>query len=256
MYQLWEYIKFKFKSTNQHGVHSPFIFDLITKCFYDKKQYDDYVLLQDYKRSLLASKDLIEVTDLGEGSKVFKTHNRHVKTIAKTSASLDKNMKLMYRLYHYFKPKQTLELGTSLGVATYAMALGNPDGTITTIEGCPKTSSYTENCFAKRNIENVSFKHGHFKAVIPKLSLERLDFVFVDGHHNKQATLDYFEMLLPKTHNDSVFVFDDIYWSKGMTEAWELIKQHPKVIVTVDTFFWGLVFLRSEQAREHFKIRL
>jgi hypothetical protein len=41
-----------------------------------------------------------------------------------------------------------------------------------------------------------------------------------------------------------------------MTEAWELIKQHPKVMVTVDTFFWGLVFFRKEQHKEHFKIRV
>ena len=68
--------------------------------------------------------------------------------------------------------------------------------------------------------------------------------------------MHYFEALLPKATNDTVFIFDDIYWSKGMTEAWETIKQHPKVTVTVDTFFWGFVFFRKEQAKEHFTIRL
>ena len=63
-------------------------------------------------------------------------------------------------------------------------------------------------------------------------------------------------MLLPTAHNDSLFIFDDIYWSKGMTEAWEIIKEHPQVTVTVDLFNWGLVFFRKEQAKEHFKIRV
>ena len=56
--------------------------------------------------------------------------------------------------------------------------------------------------------------------------------------------------------NDSVWIFDDIHWSVAIEEAWEIIKQHPKVKVTIDTFQWGLVFFRSEQAKEHFTIRV
>ena len=41
-----------------------------------------------------------------------------------------------------------------------------------------------------------------------------------------------------------------------MEEAWEQIKEHPKVRVTIDTFQWGFVFFREEQAKEHFTIRL
>ncbi|WP_353777946.1 class I SAM-dependent methyltransferase [Winogradskyella sp. 3972H.M.0a.05] len=256
MYQLLQYIKFKFISTNQHGVHSPFVYDLVTKCFYDKKQYEGYKRLKNYKAKLLKSEAKIDVTDLGEGSKAFKTSTRIVQNIAKTSASLDKSMYLMYRLHNYFKPNNVLELGTSLGVATHAMALGNPESSITTIEGCPNTSKFTESSLSSEGVKNVIFLDGHFKNVIPTLSEDTFDIIFFDGHHNKEATLEYFEALLPKAHNNTLFIFDDIYWSKGMTEAWETIKQHPEVTVTVDTFFWGLVFFRTEQAKEHFKIRL
>ena len=91
--------------------------------------------------------------------------------------------------------------------------------------------------------------------MIPSLDTE-FDMIFIDGNHQKEATLSYFENLLPKAHNDTIFIFDDIYWSKDMTEAWEAIKKHPKVTVSIDTFFWGFVFLRTEQAKEHFTIRL
>jgi len=79
--------------------------------------------------------------------------------------------------------------------------------------------------------------------------------IYFDGNHSKQATLDYFELLLPTITNDSVWIFDDIHWSTGMEEAWEIIKSHPKVKVTIDTFQWGIVFFRSEQEKEHFTIR-
>jgi hypothetical protein len=40
-----------------------------------------------------------------------------------------------------------------------------------------------------------------------------------------------------------------------MEEAWETIKKHPKVTVTIDTFQWGFVFFRSEQVKEDFIVR-
>ena len=80
--------------------------------------------------------------------------------------------------------------------------------------------------------------------------------IYFDGNHQKEATLKYFEMLLPLAQNDSVFIFDDVHWSKGMEEAWEEIKAHPRVRVTIDSFFWGIVFFRQEQEKEHFTIRL
>ena len=69
------------------------------------------------------------------------------------------------------------------------------------------------------------------------------------------ATKKYFEMCLPNIHNDTVFVFDDIYWSKGMENAWNYIKGHSEVKATVDLFQFGLVFFRKELANQYFKIR-
>jgi predicted O-methyltransferase YrrM len=105
-------------------------------------------------------------------------------------------------------------------------------------------------------VKNIVLKTGRFEEHLPALNKHHWDFTFFDGNHQKEATLQYFEQLLASVHNDSVFIFDDIYWSKSMTSAWEFIKQHPKVTLTIDTFFWGLVFFRTEQPKENFKIRL
>uniref|UniRef100_UPI00404B6DEF hypothetical protein n=1 Tax=Flavobacterium sp. TaxID=239 RepID=UPI00404B6DEF len=40
---LISYLKFLLKSTNQHGVHSPFVFDLVTKCLYQYDKKCDYI---------------------------------------------------------------------------------------------------------------------------------------------------------------------------------------------------------------------
>ena len=82
---LKSYLKFLWNSKNEHGVHSPFVFDLVTKCFYDKKKHFEYKVLKNYRNSLLQNKNTIEVTDFGAGSRVFKSNTRAINKIAKNA---------------------------------------------------------------------------------------------------------------------------------------------------------------------------
>ncbi|PIA78024.1 methyltransferase [Gaetbulibacter sp. 4G1] len=256
IFQIIQYIKFLLKSTNQHGVHSPFVYDLVTKCFYDKTNYDGYKSILNYKKALLKNKTKLSVTDLGVGSHVLKQNQRSISEMAKNAGTTYKRAKLLYRLTNYFEFENILELGTSLGIATQAMHIANPKTNLTTIEGCPNISEFSKEAFEKLKLQNINTVNGNFDAVIKEFTSNRYDFIFFDGNHQKDATLNYFEALLETTHNNSVFIFDDIYWSKDMTEAWETIKKHQKVTVTIDTFFWGFVFFRKEQVKEHFSIRV
>ena len=258
------YLNFLWNSKNQHGVHSPFVFDLVTKCFYDTTNYSEYSVLKNYRNSLLQNKSTIEVTDFGAGSRVFKSNTRAINQIAKNAGISPKRAKLLFRLVRYFQPdpirlggeqaKQSiLEIGTSLGLATSALALGNPKAKITTLEGCPNTLNQCQLQLQKFNI-NVTTINTEFTEFL-NTATEHWKLIYFDGNHSKQATLEYFELLLPTISNDSVWIFDDIHWSPDMEEAWEIIKKYPKVKVTIDTFQWGIVFFRNEQEKEHFVIR-
>lgn len=143
-----------------------------------------------------------------------------------------------------------------LGIATQALALGNPNGKVTSIEGCPNTFQLAKKQLKAFHVNNAILINETFETSLQKLTETPYDLIFFDGNHNKDATLNYFHELLKTSHNDSLFIFDDIHWSNGMTEAWEIIKQHPAITVTVDTFFWGFVFFRKEQTKQHFKIRV
>ncbi|WP_300570710.1 class I SAM-dependent methyltransferase [Flavobacterium sp.] len=260
------YIKFLWHSKNEHGVHSPFVFDLLTKCFYDKKQKThpseseqakQYQILKNYRKSLLQNKNTIEVTDFGAGSRVFKSNVRQISKIAQTAGITSKRAELLYRIVHYFQPSTILEIGTSLGLATSALSLGNLNGKIITLEGCPETSAIAKNQLQKINCNNVELVVSEFSSYLsnPQLQNSEFNLIYFDGNHSQKATLDYFELLLPTITNDSVWIFDDIHWSTDMEEAWKIIKNHPKVKVTIDTFQWGFVFFRMEQEKEHFVIR-
>lgn len=263
IFPLWGIGGFYISSTNQHGVHSPFVFNLVTKCFYDKVKYPDYQVLKDYRKQLLANKNCIEVTDFGAGSRVFKSNTRQIAQIAKNAGISSKRAKLLFRVVRYFQPENILEIGTSLGLATSAMALGidakqNPNAKITTLEGCPQTLDIAKSQMRNFNFQNIDFVNTEFSNYLKTINHQpsTINLIYFDGNHSKQATLDYFELLLPTTTNDAVWIFDDIHWSHEMKEVWKQIKNHPKVTVTIDTFQWGFVFFRREQEKEHFTIRV
>lgn len=260
LFQIKSYLKFLKNSSNQHGVHSPFVYSLITKCFYDKKKYAEYSILKQYRNSLLANKNLIEVTDFGAGSRVFKSNKRQISKIAKTAGISSKRAKLLFRVVNYFQPTTVLEIGTSLGLATSVLSLGNKNAKLTTLEGCSCTMNQCQLQFQKSNFntENIEFINTKFEDYLTncQLNTEHCQLIYFDGNHSKKATLDYFELLLPTITNETIWIFDDIHWSKDMEEAWKIIKNHPKVKVTIDTFQWGFVFFREEQEKEHFVVRV
>ncbi len=258
MTKILSYLKFLWNSKNEHGVHSPFVFDLVTKCFYDKTIYPEYSVLKKYRKSLLENINFIEVIDFGVGSRVFKSNKRQISKIAKTAGISSKRAQLLFRIVRYFQPIQILEIGTSLGLATSALSLGIQNSKIISLEGCPNTISQCQLQLQKFNIKNVDLIETEFSNYLKSVKLQSAicNLIYFDGNHSLQATLDYLELLLPTITNDSVWIFDDIHWSSDMEQAWKNIKNHPKVKVTIDTFQWGIVFFRAEQEKEHFVIRV
>jgi len=209
-----------------------------------------------FRNALLNNKKSIVVTDFGAGSKVFKSNQRKIATIAKTAGISTKRGALLLEISRYFNIKNTLEIGTSLGIATTYLGYDFTT-TVTTLEGCPETAKIAQNQFDLFNFKNIKLHVGNFNETIPKaLKNQKYDLIYFDGNHQKSATISYFEQCLKAIHNETVFIFDDIYWSKEMEEAWNYIKNHKKVSVSIDTFQWGIVFFRAEQAKEHFIIRV
>lgn len=257
IFQLKSYIQFLLRSTNNHGIHSPFIYNLITNCFYNSNQKPWYKQLANYKNSLLKNKSVIMIEDFGAGSKLLQQKHRKISEIAKKAGIPLKRAKLLGRLTEFFKTKNVLEIGTSLGISTASLSLGNPESHINTLEGCSVTAKIAKDCLDNFKLKNIDIIVGNFKNTLPKVLKNQVyDLIYFDGNHQFESTINYFNQSLQHTHNDSVFIFDDIYWSKDMQKAWQFIKQHPKVTVTIDTFYWGIVFFRKEQAKEHFTIRL
>lgn len=256
-FKIKSYFIFLINSTNKHGIHSPFVYNLVTLCFNKKTPTDKLKLLKKIRSYYSKNKNSIVINDFGKGSKVFKNNTREISKIAKIAGISKKRASLLYRVVTYFKPATILELGTSLGIGTSTLSIGNPDAKIISIEGCENTSKIAQEMFKHFKLTNIELIKDEFSSILPKILVDKkFDFIYFDGNHQKEATLHYFNLCLESAHNNSVFIFDDINWSKEMQEAWAEIKNHPKVTVTINTYFWGFVFFRTEQVKQHFTIRV
>lgn len=255
--QISSYFGHLIKARNRHGVHSPFVFDLVEKVLRPQPALPEHEAIELLRSDLLRSDQVIRVNDLGAGSHRLDLPVRRVADIARTAIKGPRQAQMLFRLARYFDARTVLELGTSLGITTLYLARGAENGVVHTIEGCPQTYRIAQHHFEQLRQDNINPVLGSFQRRLPELlnRVAQLDLVFIDGHHAMQPTLDHFESCLTRAHADTVFVLDDIHWSQGMEAAWTSVKAHPRVNVTIDLYNMGLVFLRPRQAREHFTLR-
>jgi len=255
-----KYLHYYFTASNGkgHGIHSPFVFDFIINVLNDKKQYDCYTAIEKRRQELLNDTTVIEVEDFGAGSAVIKTNSRVVKNIAQSSLKPKKFSQLLYRMVQYYQPKTIVELGTSFGITTAYLAAGNGNTKVYTCEGAKNIAAIAIQTFTNLHQKNIIVTEGDFSKTLSPLlrQLKNVDLAFADGNHRKLPTLDYFNQLLKVSSPSTILIFDDIHWSAEMEAAWEEIKQHPAVTLTIDLFFVGIVTLNKDiKVKQHFEVR-
>lgn len=197
---------------------------------------------------------MVSVVDFGTG----ENRTRAIADIAVTSVTDQKKAQILFRLAWFLKAETILELGTSLGFTTAYLASANTRSQVTTMEGCPNLSSYASSLHDNLRISNVKLHTGDIGHILPMVldKLSVIDLVFLDANHRYQPTLDYYEALLPYTSENSVMIFDDIYWSPDMKKAWDNIRKREEVTISVDLFHFGIIFFRKNAPKQHFNLRI
>ena len=254
---IFRFLKYYFRAKTKYNVHSPFVFDFVDSVLEDDRWYYAFSEWEALRHQILKDRTKVRITDLGAGSQMVADQERTLRSLAHYSANKPYSCRLLFRIVGHYHPATLLELGTSLGISTGYQAAAALDSRVITIEGCPNIAKFAAHHFRLMKMENIQQLQGRFEDMLPVAlkELKTLDYVFVDGNHRKEPTLRYFESCLACAHEKSVFVFDDIHWSKEMEQAWDAIRQHPEVRLTIDLYFFGVVFFRKDfQVKEHYTL--
>jgi predicted O-methyltransferase YrrM len=228
-----------------HGIHSPFVYDLVSRVFRNKIDPDVVLKVEQVRQKMISDNRIISVKDLGSRSVSLKTNLRRV------------SGRLLSNLAAEFGHPLIIELGTSLGISAMYLAASCPDAVVCTVEGCPATASIARQNFVEAGFKNIMLSEGPFDEVLPGLANIGIKpgLVFIDGNHRKEPVIKYFSQLAELSDSKTIILIDDINNSKEMAEAWEEIKLHPKVSISVDLFRMGIIFFREGINHNNYAIR-
>lgn len=241
-----------------HGIHSPFVFEFVTKVLNGRKDQQVYSEIESVRKKLLLDNTTITVEDFGAGSRVIGSRQRKIRQIAATSLKPKKYSQLLQRIVQHYQPATILEIGTSLGITTSYLAKATAGTTVVTMEGAKEIAAVARDNFNSLDITNVQQVIGNFDDTLPSTlsQLEKVDLAFIDGNHRYEPTIRYYQQILEKLHDHTIIILDDIYWSSEMEQAWQWVKAHEQTRLTIDLFAIGIVVFRPEILhKQHFRIR-
>lgn len=149
-----------------------------------------------------------------------------------------------------FSPEQTIELGTNIGISAAYMALATP-GQVTTLEGSGARVAVARELHQRLSIQNIRCVEGMFDDTLqPTLDhMPTVDLAFIDGNHEHDATIKYYNAIAQHASSEAVFIFDDVRLDSGMNQAWIEICKDPRIGLIVDLWTMGVcVHGKAERA--------
>ncbi len=249
------YFKYLRNAKSRHGVHSPFVYNLIEDVIKPSK-WEAKQTIKDLRKAMLIDNRAFIVEDLGAGSRKLKGDKRIVKDIARISSGSLKQCGLLFRLAEKLECKTFLELGSNLGITTASLAMVPGARKVISLEGDPSLAEIAQENLNSLNVQATIIQGAFESELKPALeSMVTVDFAYIDGNHSAKPTLTYFDLISQHCTASSVIVIGDIHWSEDMEAAWAELKTKPGVRVTIDLFDMGLVFFNPSLSKEDFIIQ-
>jgi predicted O-methyltransferase YrrM len=243
------------KSLAGHGIHSPFVYNFTREVLQQASLVKIPEVVENIHKDLLESNKPLVIGNWGAGSQSLAENTTIGKLVKKSSVS-PKLGRLLYKISQWAKPKYVIEIGTSVGISTLYLAAANTDSRIVTMEGNPTKVSIAREIFQKANLHNITIQEGDFDLSLEEAlsQMPRIDLAFFDGNHKTEPTLRYFKKCSEFRSEKSIFIFDDIRWSKEMRSTWQIIRKHRSVSVSIDLFNVGIIFFRKGITKQHFAV--
>jgi len=253
LYQLLAYIKYWLLSVDEHSLHSPFLYKCYTEVVKSKSNTRDPAI-EELRKQLLRNDTIVEIEEMGAGSRVNSSNSRKISEIAKHSATPTRFSLLLLRIIQQYDFKGIVELGTSLGLNTAYLAKSNEEVKVTTFEGSGTIAGLANQHFEQLGLSNIEVVIGNIDQTLETwlATASPIDLAYLDANHRYEPTIRYFELLLPKINQQGMIILDDIHWSKEMNLAWNELKNHPQVSLSIDLFEGGILFLNPEIPKDQY----
>ena len=217
------WLKYLLQRKSKYNIHSPFVFDFVTKVLNDHGSNRDYDTIMRIGRLL--------------------DKKKHI------SFAKRKRSRLLYRVIQHYEPDSVVSFGSNTALNATALALGN----LQTKVYLEQSEDFLETLNAMgvinvRLIQPAEFDSEHFRRL-------NTGFVFFGRDSFEDDTWDYLTDCLNYKTADSVFIFEGIHHNRDIEDAWEEIKADEDVSVTFDLYSIGMVFFREGIEKQDFVLK-
>ena len=134
---------------------------------------------------------------------------------------------LVYGLVRLLKPETAIEIGTFKGYTSICIGQAledNKKGKLYTMD--PFEMEIVKIAINKSGLKKrINYINDYSHNVIPKLGLQRVDFVLIDGDHSYESVKRDFELVKNLIPSGGTIIFHDTVWFEGPKRVVEEVKQ-------------------------------
>lgn len=244
----------KFRHRGGHGIHSPFVYHLVTKVIGEKASYYRYAEIERVRKQLSQQDDQVSYVDRANGGSQCAST---VSSLVRRKAMNAKQGKLLFRLTNYFQPRQILQVGSGMGISSLYMTSYAQGLNCIALEEEPTFQPVIEWVYEKGARNPIDLRVGTYDELLPQAleELGTIDFLFFNTADRKQeGNAVLFETCLPYVDDQTVFVCNDIQANQSMRRFWKEICVRPEVTVTIDLYSLGIVFFNKKLHKRDYTV--
>ncbi|MCE1197606.1 MAG: hypothetical protein LWW85_01450 [Marinilabiliales bacterium] len=228
-----------------HGIHSPFLFRLITTVIENKGHYSAYPILDSARQNIENMLKMLDVRQFfGDSSLDRSIGGSGLKQLHLLPAKFDR---LIFRLVNEFQPDDLVFVGSGFGTTPLAMALADSRKPVTVLVGNHHFRSFCDRLFELYDLPNL--KLSGFKPVPAS------PFVVIQYPCDPPTCVAFLDFLRQEDDYHGTIILSGIHASPEMERIWDQCRSSEKVRISLDLFELGLLICWKGLQKEHFVLR-
>ncbi len=246
----------KLRHGHGHGVHSPFVFALITKVIEEKSGYYSYREIERLRRQFLGRTEPVTIPSRRKKTGIYTLPLGRL--FSREAISVRKGT-LLFRLANFCKPSRILQIGGSIDLSPVYLTAYASAVRCVVMENRPAYVPLAREMCGEGNVAGcLSVHEGDYGTELPQVLavLGSPDLVFFNTIHEQSDPVCLFRECIRLANEQTVFVFNEIQTNTTMRACWNEVCASPAVTVAIDLYSLGIAFVNSKLHKRTYKAYL